>query len=77
MLCVVYGRSSGHTYTGGSDGRVYHWEGNSLLTAVDAHKGPLFAMQAVEKVSLTRFATDYKHLASEVLGIYWHQVCVQ
>jgi WD40 repeat protein len=53
MLCVVYGRSSGHTYTGGSDGRVYHWEGNSLLTAVDAHKGPLFAMQAVEKGFVT------------------------
>ena len=50
MLCVVFGRADGHAHTGGADGRVYHWEGNSLKKAIAGHSGPIFAMQAVEKV---------------------------
>ena len=52
MLCVVFGRADGHAHTGGADGRVYRWEGNSLKKAIAGHSGPIFAMQAVEKVRI-------------------------
>ena len=50
MLSVTYGPSAELCYSGGADGRVYHWRGSTLSKAVDAHKGPVYAMQRVEKV---------------------------
>ncbi len=51
MLCIAFAASDGVCYTGGADGRVYHWTGSTLSATVEAHKGPVFAMQKVEKVS--------------------------
>ena len=50
MLSVTYGHSAEMCYSGGADGRVYHWKGSTLAEKVDAHKGPVFAVQRVEKV---------------------------
>ena len=50
MLCVAYGSSEGLCYSGGADGLVYHWSGSTLASTVEAHKGPVFAVQKVEKV---------------------------
>ena len=50
MLCITYGTVDGQSYSGGADGRVYHWNGNTLRASVEAHKGPVFAVQRVEKV---------------------------
>jgi len=50
MLCVAYGSGDGLCYSGGADGLVYHWNGSTLACTVDAHKGPVFAMEKVEKV---------------------------
>ena len=50
VLCITYGTVDGHSYSGGADGRVYHWNGNTLARSVEAHKGPVFAVQRVEKV---------------------------
>ena len=64
MLCVVFGRADGHAHTGGADGRVYHWEGNSLKKAITGHSGPIFAMQAVEKVRQHRPIDNTLHTTS-------------
>ena len=50
MLCVTYGQSETQCFTGGADGKVYHWNKNSLVTTVEAHQGPIFVVQAAEKV---------------------------
>lgn len=50
MLCVAFGVEEGQCFTGGATGLVYHWVGSSLRKTVDAHKGPIFAVQRVEKV---------------------------
>ena len=51
MLCVEYG-AEGVCFTGGADGHIYHWNGSTLTKTVEGHKGPVFAMQRVEKVSV-------------------------
>lgn len=51
MLSVTYGPTSDLCYSGGADGRVYHWRGSTLTKTVAAHKGPVYAMQRVEKAS--------------------------
>ena len=50
MLCAAYGQSEVQCFTGGADGKVYHWNKNSLVTTVEAHQGPVFVVQAAEKV---------------------------
>ena len=50
MLCVAFGGEGGQCFTGGASGLVYHWSGSSLRKTVEAHKGPVFAIQRVEKV---------------------------
>ena len=50
MLCVAYGSTEDLCYSGGADGRVYHWNRSTLTATVEAHKGPVFAIQRVEKV---------------------------
>ena len=54
MLSVSYGHTPELCYSGGADGRVYHWKGSTLVRRVEAHKGPVFAMQRVEKVVCIR-----------------------
>lgn len=51
MLSVCFGKSEDSVYSGGADGRLYQWKNCSLTSVQDAHKGPLFAMYPVEKVS--------------------------
>lgn len=49
QLCVVFGKTADTCITGGGDGCVYIWNGTGLSKKIsDAHKGPLFAMTAVQ-----------------------------
>jgi len=50
MLSVCYGGSMGTCYSGGADGKVYHWKENRLAKTVAAHKGPVYAMHKADKV---------------------------
>ena len=50
MLCVAFGVGEGQCFTGGASGLIYHWTGSTLSKTVEAHKGPIFAIQKVEKV---------------------------
>lgn len=52
MLCVEYGAEGSVCFTGGDNGLVHHWRGSALAKTVPGHKGPVFAMQRVEKVGL-------------------------
>jgi len=54
MLSVTYGTAADLCYSGGVDGRVYHWRSSMLVKTVQAHKGPIYAMQRVEKVTILR-----------------------
>ena len=57
MLSLAYAADGGQCYSGGADGKVYHWKGNTLTATVEAHKGPVFAIQRVEKVCLCGHVT--------------------
>lgn len=50
MLCAAFGVADEMCYTGGSDGKVYHWNKTTLVKVVEFHRGPVFAIQPVEKV---------------------------
>ena len=50
MMSVTYGRSGELLLSGGATGKVYVWQGLTLKTAVQAHEGPVFAIQTLEKV---------------------------
>ena len=50
MLCVVFGSTGGVAFSGGSNGKVYHWAKSTLTATVDAHKGPVYALGNIEKV---------------------------
>ena len=52
MLCVCYGVTAEVCYSGGADGRVYHWKDSTLCKTVQANKGPLYAISRVDKVSI-------------------------
>lgn len=52
MMCVTYGKSPDLVYSGGASGKVYIWQGNALQNSVQAHEGPVFAMQVLEKVTM-------------------------
>lgn len=52
MLSLSYGSAPDICYSGGADGRVYHWKGSTLRRTVESHKGPVYAMQRVEKASI-------------------------
>lgn len=58
MLCVCYGQSEEQSFTGGADGRVYKWDKCNLAGAIEAHKGPVFALQPVEKVKYNIHCCD-------------------
>ena len=49
QMCVVFGKTADACITGGGDGCIYIWNATALMRKVsDAHKGPLFAMTAVQ-----------------------------
>lgn len=50
MLSAAYGGSEEQCFTGGADGKVYEWNRTNCVNVVDAHKGPVFVVQPVEKV---------------------------
>ena len=50
MLCVTYGKSAETVYSGGTSGKVFAWEGNTLKEVIQAHQGTVMAMQTLEKV---------------------------
>lgn len=52
MLSLTFSVEGDYCFSGGSDGKIYHWLGNSLSEVVDGHKGPVFALQRVEKVGV-------------------------
>ena len=52
MLSLAFSAEGDHCFSGGADGKIYHWTDNSLTAVVEAHKGPVFAMQRVEKVGV-------------------------
>ena len=51
MMCATYGKSPDLVFSGGASGKVYIWQGNALKNTVQAHEGPVFAMQVLEKVT--------------------------
>ena len=50
MMCVSYGKTPDVCYTGGGNGSIYIWVGQTLKKAVKAHEGPCFAMHSLDKV---------------------------
>lgn len=52
MLCASYSKSPGMVYSGAANGLVYIWENGVLMQMVEGHKGPVFAVQCLEKVHL-------------------------
>jgi microtubule-associated protein-like 6 len=50
MLCVTYGKTAEMVYSGGTSGKVFVWEGNTLKEVIQAHQGTVMAMQTLEKV---------------------------
>ncbi|CAF1210286.1 unnamed protein product [Rotaria sordida] len=49
QMCVVFGKTVDSCITGGGDGSIYIWTNTSLTRTIpDAHKGPLFAIAAVQ-----------------------------
>ena len=53
MMCVTYGKGPDLVFSGGASGKVYIWQGNTLKNSIQAHEGPVFAMQVLEKVKHT------------------------
>lgn len=50
MMCVTYGKNPEVVFSGGALGKVYIWQGNALQGSIQAHDGPVFAIQTLEKV---------------------------
>ncbi|XP_047132983.1 echinoderm microtubule-associated protein-like 6 isoform X1 [Hydra vulgaris] len=48
-LCVTYSKSPGIIVSGGLSGLIYVWNEELLKSTVQAHQGPVFAIQALEK----------------------------
>ena len=51
MMCATYGKVPDLVFSGGATGKVFVWQGNTLKSTVQAHEGPVFAMQVLEKVT--------------------------
>eukprot|EP01147_Barroeca_monosierra_P006723 gene6723-357_t len=52
MLCIAFD-DKGTTYTGSASGSICVWDGNMLKRVIKAHKGPLFAIYALERAFMT------------------------
>lgn len=50
LMCVTFGKNPEMMFSGGSSGKVFIWQGLTLKSAVQAHEGPVFAVQTLEKV---------------------------
>ncbi|RDD40098.1 Echinoderm microtubule-associated protein-like 6 [Trichoplax sp. H2] len=53
MLCLTYGKTADTCYSGCANGRIYHWQGTSLVETVKGHEGPVLAMCTLEKGFIT------------------------
>ncbi|XP_046848411.1 echinoderm microtubule-associated protein-like 6 [Xenia sp. Carnegie-2017] len=53
MLCATYGKTADTVYSGGTSGKVFVWEGNTLKETIEAHKGTVMAIQTLEKGFVT------------------------
>ena len=51
MMCVSFGKTADICYTGGGNGSIYVWVGQTLSKVTKAHQGPCFAMHSLDKVS--------------------------
>jgi hypothetical protein len=50
QMCVVFGKTADICITGGGDGSIYIWTQTVLTKKIDnVHKGPLFAIAAVQE----------------------------
>eukprot|EP00055_Hartaetosiga_balthica_P012061 m.57177 g.57177 ORF g.57177 m.57177 type:complete len:1939 (+) comp7823_c0_seq2:90-5906(+) len=52
QLCIAFS-GDGNTLTGSSSGTICIWEKNTLVTTVKAHKGPVFAIHALDRAFLS------------------------
>ena len=52
QLCATYPKEDGMLVTGASNGQLYVWKNEVLQTCVSAHEGPVFAIHALEKVTI-------------------------
>lgn len=52
MLSAAYGTTSDQCFTGGTDGQIYEWNKTSCSFVIQAHTGPVFAIQPVAKVTV-------------------------
>lgn len=59
MMSVSYGRVEELVFSGAATGDIYIWKETLLLRTVKAHDGPVFAMHALDKVSITSRHLDF------------------
>lgn len=64
MMSVSYGRIEALAFSGSAAGDIYIWKEIMLLKTVKAHDGPVFAMHALDKVSLS----CHTHITTLALG---------
>ncbi|CAF2961159.1 unnamed protein product [Rotaria sp. Silwood2] len=61
QMCVVFGKTADICITGGGDGAIYIWTHTSLTRVIqDAHKGPLYAIAAVQEKGYVTGGKDGK-----------------
>ena len=48
-LCGAFGPEVDQFFSGGSNGKIYCWNGNKLAVTVDAHSGPCFTICSLEE----------------------------
>ena len=65
MMCATYAKTSAVAITGGSTGNLYIWMEETLKGTIQAHQGPVYVIQALEKVTYVAF----------VVGILCLSVC--
>lgn len=51
ILCATYGKDGQTCYTGVGNGNVYVWRDQKLVKKIEAHKGPLNAIYALDGLS--------------------------
>jgi len=52
MMCVTFGSTADICYTGGGNGNIYVWIGQTLSKCFKAHDGPCFAIHSLDKVGV-------------------------
>ena len=52
MLCIAF-TEDGDTLSGACNGQAYRWRGNTLISTVKCHTGPLYSIFAISNLYLT------------------------